>query len=125
MKSKLIKALLLGIGTALVLSLGSTALAQTIPLPKTRIQSLDFTNMTFTVTLTGTNLTVFITSQTRLFKNGNYAISKDLAVGDTVTGTMRKGTANRHEAVQIFARSERPKQPTIASASRGCPSLIE
>jgi hypothetical protein len=110
--------LLFGICTWLLLSIGPTAFAQSVLLPKSPIQSLDLTNMTFTVTLKGTNLTVFITSQTRFFKNGNYAISKDLAVGDTVHGTMRKSMANRHEAVQVFVRTEPPKQPAIVGASR-------
>jgi hypothetical protein len=113
----LTKPLLFGICTWLMLSIGPTALAQTVPLPKSQIQSLDLTNMTFTVTLKGTNLTVFITSETRLFKNGNYAISKDLTVGDTVHGSLRKKGEGRHEAVRIFV-SAAPAKALATAAGR-------
>ena len=76
---------------------------------------LDFTNMTFTVTLKGTNLTVFITSETRFFKNGQYAISKDLTVGDTVHGTLRKKAEGHPEATRIFVSAAATKQSAAAA----------
>ncbi len=63
-----------------------------------------------------TNLTVFITSETRFFKNGQYAISKDLTVGDIVHGTLRKKAEGRHEAVRIFVSPAPAKQSTAAAA---------
>jgi hypothetical protein len=79
-----------------------------LTLPKTPVQTLDLTNLTFTVSM-NTNLTVFITSQTRFFQKGKYAISKDLAVGESVQGTLKRSDDGRHEAVRIYI-GDQPKK---------------
>ena len=66
--------------------------------------------MTFTVDLKGTNLTVFITSQTRFFKDGKYAISKDLKEGEMVRGALKPTTDERYEAVRIFWGKPSPRE---------------
>jgi len=83
-----------------------------IDLPPAKITLLDFTNMTFTVELTGTNLTVYMTSETRFFKDGKYAISKDLKEGEIVRGKLKKavGDHDRSEAVRIFWGKPSPRE---------------
>lgn len=85
---------------------------KTIDLPPSKITLLDFTNMTFTVELTGTNLTVYITSETRFFKDGKYAISKDLKEGEIVRGKLKKAVDDhdRSEAVRIFWGKPSPRE---------------
>jgi hypothetical protein len=90
----------------------ATAADKLIDLPPSKITLLDFTNMTFTVELTGTNLTAYMTSETRLFKDGKYAISKDLKEGELVRGKLKKAADDhdRSEAVRIFWGKPSPRE---------------
>jgi hypothetical protein len=85
---------------------GLQALARTVTLTHGRIESIDLTNMTLTVKETGRKepLTLCITSQTRLFKNGQPAIASDLAVGEKIHGSARKDAAGELDALRIYAR---------------------
>lgn len=87
---------------ALTTGLESRAAEKMIPLPPARVVVLDFVNMTFTVDLQGTNLMIHITSQTRFFKDGRYAISKDLTEGELVRGVLKPASDGRREAVRLF-----------------------
>jgi len=83
-----------------------------VDLPPSKFTQLDFTNMTFTVELKGTNLTVYMTSETRFFKDGRYAISKDLKEGGLVRGKLKKAADDhdRPEAVRIFWGKPSPRE---------------
>lgn len=98
--SMLMAAAILAIG--LSTGIKSKAADKLIPLPPSKVVMLDFTNMTFTVNLKGTNLTVQITSGTRFFKDGKYAISRDLTEGEMVRGVLKPTSDERHEAVRLF-----------------------
>jgi hypothetical protein len=71
-----------------------------------RIESIDRTNMTLTVKETGRKepLTVYITSQTRLFKDAEPAITSDLAVGERIHGSARKDAAGELDALRLYTR---------------------
>jgi hypothetical protein len=62
------------------------SLAKTIKLAHGQIESIDRTNMTLTVKRPANEapLTLWITSQTRLYKNGDPATSAELEVGDVI-----------------------------------------
>jgi hypothetical protein len=81
-------------------------------LPKSEILSIDRTNLTFTVKAGKTNETrmLQITSQTRFLKEGKYAISEELAVGDTVYGKVHKRADGMYEAVRIYIVKQKPIQ---------------
>lgn len=81
-------------------------------LPPSKITQLDFTNMTFMIELTGTNLLVHITSETRFFKDDRYAISKDFKEGKLVRGKLKKamGDHDRNEAIRDFWRKPSPRE---------------
>jgi len=118
MKRKLITSLIFGVFTWLVLNVGSTAGAQPIKLSETQIQSVDSTNLTFSVAVKEEKLTVFITSETRLFKNGDPATTKALVAGEMVRGALRKTASGRVEAVRLHlgepkakAKADAPKSP--------------
>lgn len=92
--------------------------AQTINLPRSPITMIDLTNMVFQVKLKGTNLDLFITSQTRLFKDGKYATTQDFKEGDEVRGTMKVGDADRHEAVRLYTgKAQKSRKPSRAKKS--------
>ena len=90
----------------------ATAADKLIDLPPAKITQLDFTNMTFTVELKGTNLLIYVTSETRFFKDGRYAISKDLKEGELVRGKLKKAVDDhdRSEAVRIFWGKPSPRE---------------
>ena len=85
---------------------GLQASARTITLTHGRIESIDRTNMTLTVKETGRKepLTVYITSQTRLFKDAEPAITSDLAVGERIHGSARKDAAGELDALRLYTR---------------------
>jgi hypothetical protein len=89
---------------AMMLSAGpdSKAADKLIPLPPSKVVMLDFTNMTFTVEVKGTNLTILVTSQTRFFKDGKYATSRELTEGEMVRGVLKPAAEEQREAVRIF-----------------------
>ncbi|MBI1177024.1 hypothetical protein GC207_06245 [bacterium] len=97
--------------------------AQSIPkskpvnLPRRVISAVDMTNMTFTVTSKGTNLVLFITSETRFFKDGKYAITQDFKVGDEIRGTMTVAEDNKHLAVRLYS-GQTPKAPKSAKPAK-------
>jgi len=85
---------------------GVQALARTTTRIHGRIESIDRTNMTLTVKETGRKepLTLYVTSQTRLFKDGEPAITSDLAVGEKIHGSARKDAAGELDALRLYAR---------------------
>jgi hypothetical protein len=87
----------------------SAAEATEVELARSHVLAVDFTNMTFTVTLKETNLTVRCTPETRFFLYGMPAISKDMEVGDHVSGTLRRPPEGQVEAVFIHIDKLAPK----------------
>ena len=83
-------------------------------LPKSEIVKIDRTELRFTVKLAGSEETriLQITSETRFFKDGKYAISQDLAVGDSVHGKVHKRADGIYEAVRIYVVKQ--KMPAVA-----------
>jgi len=75
--------------------------AKEIKLPNSRVEAVDFTNMTFIVVAKETNLTVRITSETRFFLKDKPALSKDLQPGDHVRGTLRQPAEGPPEALRL------------------------
>lgn len=73
-------------------------------LPKSEILKIDRTELKFTVKLAGSEQTriLQITSETRFFKDEKYAISEDLAVGDSVHGKVQKRADGVYEALRIY-----------------------
>jgi uncharacterized peroxidase-related enzyme len=94
---------------AVLLLAGSSlrALTQTDTLASSQIQSIDRTNMSITVKQRGRDetVTLYITSETRFFKNGQPAITSDLKAGDEVSGLVRKNSEGKVEAVRIQIRN--------------------
>jgi len=82
------------------------SLAETIKLTDSQIGSIDRTDRTLTVNRSAQEgpLTIYITSQTQLFKNGEPATSAELEVGDVVRGSARRFSDGKIEAVRIYAR---------------------
>jgi hypothetical protein len=87
--------------------LAGQARGEVVRLEKSQIESIDRTNMTLTlkIELKAETLTVSITPETRLLKSGKYIITRDLAVGDRVTGTVRKTPEGKHEAVRLSVQA--------------------
>jgi hypothetical protein len=125
--SHLVRPLLRGIVVflAAVVSLAAVAQpapkAKTLSLAKSPIAMIDYTNLTFTVTEKGTNLVLFITPETRFFKEGKYATSRDFKVGDEIHGTLKLGEADRHEAVRLYLGAA-PKGKAPSGATKAKPA---
>ncbi len=100
---------ILTVAAWVVIQATAFAAGATVRLAKTKVEAVDLTNLTFTVTVKATNLVVFITPDTRFFKAGKSATSKDLTVGETVHGTLRKAAEARREAVRIYLGDEAGK----------------
>ena len=100
--------MLAGTICAVPLSAGA-ANEKTVVLPRSHVEAIDFTNMTFTVTMKETNLTVHFTAETRFFLNGKPAVSKDMEVADHVKGTLHKPAQGLPEAVRIHIQKLAPK----------------
>jgi hypothetical protein len=83
--------------------------AREVKLPQSHVEAVNFTNMTFTVTMKETNLTVRITCETRFFLHGKPAVSKDLEAADHVSGTLRQPAEGPPEAVRIHIKKLAPK----------------
>lgn len=81
----------------------------TIKLPLSHVESIDPTNMTFTVKMDSTNLTVHYSAKTRFFIKSMPVISKDLEPADHVSGTLRAMTNGVPEAVRINIVKLAPK----------------
>lgn len=84
-------------------------LAKKIKLPRSHVDAVDFTNMTFTVVLQVTNLTVRIVPESRFYLHGKAAIAKDLEAGDHVSGTLRAPVAGEPWALRIDIEKLAPK----------------
>lgn len=93
----------------LVSLVGKAGEAKEIKLPSSHVEAVNFTNMTFTVTMEKTNLVVRITSETRFFLYGKPAVSKDLEASDHVSGTLRQPEEGPPEAVRIHIEKLVPK----------------
>lgn len=87
-------------------------------LPKSEIIKIDRIELRFTVKLGGSEETriLQITSGTRFFKDGKYAVSEDLAVGDTIHGKVHKRADGVYEAARIYIVK---KVPTLAMFGSG------
>ena len=100
--------LLLGFFTVLALADASEPQKQ-IAIKHVHVDSVDRTNLTFTVKVDGTNLTAHFTAKTRFLLNGMPAVSKDLEPADHVSGTLRPSKDGSLEAVKIEIRKLAPK----------------
>ena len=82
-------------------------LGQDVVLARGWIESVDRTNMTVTVKETGRKelLTLYIASRTRLFKDGQPAITSDLVVGDKIHGSAQKNAEGKIEVVRLYAEA--------------------
>lgn len=79
-------------------------------LPRSHVSAVNTTNMTFVALLGGSNeTTIRYTSKTRFYLNRMPAVSKDLEVGDHVSGTIKRGTNAEPEAVRIEIEKLAPK----------------
>lgn len=83
--------------------------AKRVVLPRSHVEAVDITNMTFTVVLHGTNLTVRVTPATRFFLHGKPTLSKNLEVADHVQGSLRQPAEGSPEAVRIQIEKLAPK----------------
>ena len=95
------------------------AFSQPMTLGDCLVQSVDTTNMTITVTQLdkGGSLVLYITSRTRLFRNGVPAITADLQAGDSARGSAQKNTDSKIEAVRIYARPSKAQPAPNARPS--------
>ena len=93
------------VAAALLIMTSLQALSQPMTLKHCLVQSVDTTNMTITVKQfdRGESLVLYITSRTRLFRNGEPAITADFQAGDSAGGTAYKNAENKVEAVRIYA----------------------
>lgn len=80
-----------------------------VKLERSHVEKVNVTNMTFTVTMKETNLTVRYSSETRFFLRGKPAVSKDLEAGDHVRGTLRQPEDGPAEALRIQIEKLAPK----------------
>lgn len=84
-------------------------LAKRLKLPRSHVEAVDFTNMTFTVVMQATNLTVSIAPESRFYLYGKAAIAKDLEPGDHVSGTLRAPLEGQPWATRIDIEKLAPK----------------
>lgn len=103
-------ALLFGLATV-------TAFSQSVTLKHCVVQAVDTTNMTITVKQgdQGDSMVLYVTSRTRLFRNGEPAIVAEFQAGDTAFGTACRTPEKRVEAVRVYARSGSLKSPNGTS----------
>lgn len=80
-----------------------------IKLPPSHVESVDTTNMTFTVVNDSTNLVIHYTPKTRFFINKMPCVSKDVEPSDHISGTLRAMTNGVSEAVRINIEKLAPK----------------
>ncbi len=73
-------------------------------IPSGEIEAIDRVHMTFSVKETGHPglIRVFVTSRSRFYKNGEPAITADLAVGDIIKGVVRQDAKGHVDAVRIY-----------------------
>lgn len=81
-----------------------TSAAPIETLPKSEVIKVDRAELRFVVKLPKSEETriLQITADTRFFKEGKYAISEDLGVGDLVNGRIHKRADGVYEAVRIY-----------------------
>lgn len=91
---------------SLLVITGFSTLSQPMTLTHCLVQSVDTTKMAITLKQwdSGASLVLYVTSSTRLFRNGVPAITSDLQTGDSAGGSAQKATGNKIEAVRIYAR---------------------
>ena len=98
---------------ALILAAGVIpALGQNVTIGRCEVQSVDTTNMTITVQRTSDEqtFTLYITSRTRLFRNGEPAITSDFQPGDVGHGSAFTNAEEKVEAVRFYARQAKPNK---------------
>ena len=100
--------LLAGLAWNVLLAAGASENKE-IKLPRSHVESVDLTNLTFTVVMSATNLIVHITPETRFFLGDKPAIFKDLEVADHVRGTLRRPAGGQPKAVRIYTEKLAPK----------------
>lgn len=88
---------------------GAEAKKKDVKLPRSHVEAVNVTNLTFTVLVDKTNLTVRYTPETRFFLHGKPAVSKDLETADHVTGTLRQPAEGPPEALRIQIEKLAPK----------------
>ena len=93
-------AVLILVGTAV------PALSQPVKIRPCEVQSVDCTNMTITVQTINDKetFTLYVTSQTRLYRNGKPAITCDFQPGDLGHGSAYTNADNKVEAVRFYAK---------------------
>lgn len=108
---KKLLAILIGAAAAAAIALTSDpAKPKSEKLPRSHVSAVNCTNMTFAVLLGGSNeTTIRYTSATHFYLNRMPAVSKDLEVGDHVSGTIRRFTNAEPEAVRINIEKLAPK----------------
>ncbi|MEQ2008882.1 MAG: hypothetical protein ABMA26_19040 [Limisphaerales bacterium] len=94
---------------AIALAATGAAGSKEVKLPRSHVEAVDFTNMTFTVAMNATSMTVRVTAETRFFLNEKPAISKDIEPGDHVRGTIRLAKEGTSEALRIHIEKPAPK----------------
>ena len=112
MKMKIMQGMLAGIVASLIGVGGLIAGAaegKEEKLPRSQVEAVNFTNMTFTVARKETNLVLQITAETRFFTNDKPAISKSLQVGDHVRGTIRRLPDSVPVALRVQIEKPAPK----------------
>ena len=111
MKMKTLNLARVALAASLLLLLGQHwSYGQLQTIEGCQIQAVDRTNMTITVKQlrNGEVLTLYVTSQTRLFRNGEPAVTSDLQIGDIGGGSVRANADNRLEAVRFYVRGAKP-----------------
>ena len=107
MKTNVLSSLKFALLAALVLATATIpALAQTVTIGRCEVTSVDTTNMAITVQTTNDKetFTLYVTSRTRLFRNGEPAITADFQPGDIGHGSACTNADNKVEAVRFSAR---------------------
>ena len=100
------------LAAVLVLAIGLRTAPDTIVIRHGEITAIDRVKFTLTVKEPQTEaLTLWVTSQTRLYKYGEPATTSDLAVGDEVRGTAEK-EQDRTVAVRLYVIRAAP--PSVA-----------
>jgi len=96
--------------TVILFATVSSALSQAVKIGRCEVQSVDCTNMTITVQTTKDKetFTLFVTSRTRLFRNGEPAITCGFMPGDIGHGSAYTNAEDKVEAFRFYARQVKP-----------------
>ena len=97
---------------AILLVAATPILGQAVKIGRCDVQSVDCTNMTITVQTTANKetFTLYVTSRTHLFRNGEPAITADYQPGDIGHGSAYTNADDKVEAVRFYAKEAKPGQ---------------